>query len=57
MQLTFGNMTFELNIFHLGKAHVHPEEEGPEDVCLTDTIVDEQSQQQRLQEDLIEESA
>ncbi|RVW27707.1 hypothetical protein CK203_112462 [Vitis vinifera] len=31
MQLTFGNMTLELNIFHLCKKHIHPEEEeGPE---------------------------
>ena len=55
MQLTFGNMTLELNIFYLGKKHVHPDEEGPEEVCLIETIVDEQSQQQQLQEDLIEE--
>ncbi|RVW69207.1 hypothetical protein CK203_060821 [Vitis vinifera] len=27
MQLTFGNMTLELNIFHLYKKHIHPEEE------------------------------
>ncbi|RVW21826.1 Transposon Ty3-I Gag-Pol polyprotein [Vitis vinifera] len=26
-QLTFGNMTLELNIFHLCKRHLHPEEE------------------------------
>ena len=25
MQLTFGNMTLELNIFHLYKKHIHPE--------------------------------
>ena len=42
MQLTFGNMTLELNIFHLGKKHVHLEEEGLEEVCLIDTIMDEQ---------------
>ena len=48
MQLTFGNMTLELNIFHLGRKHVHLEEEGPEEVCLIETIVDEQSQQQQL---------
>ena len=36
MLLTFGNMTLELNIFHLSKKHVHPEEEDLEDcVCLT----------------------
>ena len=28
MQLTFGNMTLELNIFHLSKKHMHVEEEG-----------------------------
>ncbi|KAL6338363.1 hypothetical protein AAG906_018734 [Vitis piasezkii] len=27
MQYTFGNMTLELNIFHLYKKHIHPEEE------------------------------
>ena len=27
MQLTFGNMTLEINIFHLCKKHLHPEEE------------------------------
>ncbi|RVW64258.1 Retrovirus-related Pol polyprotein from transposon opus [Vitis vinifera] len=32
MQLTFGNMTLELNIFHLCQKHIHPEEdEGPEE--------------------------
>ncbi|KAL6321586.1 hypothetical protein AAG906_024587 [Vitis piasezkii] len=30
MQLTFGNMTLELNIFHLCQKHIHPQEdEGP----------------------------
>ena len=43
MQLIFRNMTLELNIFHLGKKHVHLEEEGPEEVSLIETIVDEQS--------------
>ncbi|RVW60427.1 Retrovirus-related Pol polyprotein from transposon 17.6 [Vitis vinifera] len=33
MQLTFGNMTLELNIFHLYKKHIHSEkEEGLEEV-------------------------
>ena len=41
MQLTFGNMTLELNIFHLSKKHMHVEEEGPEEVCLIDTIMEE----------------
>ena len=42
VQLTFGNMTLELNIFHLSKKHVHLEEEDLEQVCLIDTIVEEQ---------------
>ena len=29
MKLTFGNMTLELNIFHLSKKHMQPVEEGP----------------------------
>ena len=57
MQLTFGNMTLELNIFHLSKKHVHLEEEGLEEVCLIDTIVEEQCGQQQLQAKLIEELA
>ena len=51
MQLTFGNMTLKLNIFHLSKKHMHPMEEDPEEVCLIDTILDEQSQLQQLQEE------
>ena len=49
MQLTFGNMTLELNIFHLSKKHVHPEEEDLEEVCLIDTIVEEQCEQLQSQ--------
>ena len=41
MQLTFGNMTLELNIFHLSSKHANPEEEGPEEVYLIDTSVGE----------------
>ncbi|KAL6349803.1 hypothetical protein AAG906_001690 [Vitis piasezkii] len=42
MQLTFGNMTLELNIFHLCKRHLHPEEEEEfEEVCLINTLVEE----------------
>ena len=42
MQLTFGNMTLELNIFHLCKRHLHPKkEEGLEEVCLINTLVEE----------------
>ena len=43
MQLSFGNMTLELNIFHLCKKHMHAVEEGPEEVCLIDTILEEQA--------------
>ena len=55
MQLTFGNMTLELNIFHLGKKHMEPVEEGPEEACIIDTILEEQAEQQQLQDVLIEE--
>ena len=42
MQLTFGNMTLELNIFHLCRRHLHLEEEkGFEEVCLINTLVEE----------------
>ena len=54
MQLTFGNMTLELNIFHLCKKHIHPEEEEDlEEVCMIDNLVEEHYDQ-RMQEDLIE---
>ena len=33
-QLTFGNMTLELNIFHLGNKHKSMEEQEPDEVCL-----------------------
>ncbi|KAL6349608.1 hypothetical protein AAG906_035769 [Vitis piasezkii] len=32
MQLTFGNMTLELNIFYMCNKHFHPGEEGPEEM-------------------------
>ena len=40
MQLTFENMTLELNIFHLSKKHMHVVEKGPEEVYLIDTILE-----------------
>ena len=43
MQLTFENMTLELNIFHLSKKHMQPVEEDPEEVCIIDTILEEQA--------------
>ena len=54
MQLMFGNMTLELNIFHLCKKHLHSEEEeGSEEVCMIDTLVEEHCEQS-MEEDLIE---
>ena len=41
MQLTFGNMTLELNIFHLSKRHMQPMEDEYEEVCIIDTILEE----------------
>ena len=55
MQLTFGNITLELNIFHLSKKYMQPVEEGPEEVCIIDTILEEQDNQQKMQDVLIEE--
>ena len=55
MQLTFGNMNLELNIFHLSKKHMHAMEEGPEEVCLIDTILEEQVDQQQLHDVLTKE--
>ena len=56
-QLTFGNMTLELNIFHLSKKHMQPVEDGTEEVCIIDTILEEQADQQRMQDLLTEELA
>ena len=55
MQLTFGNMALELNIFHLGKWHMHSEEDEFEEVCILDTILEEQANQQQVQEILTSE--
>ncbi|WJZ97355.1 hypothetical protein VitviT2T_015964 [Vitis vinifera] len=56
MQLTFGNMTLELNIFYMSKKLITPEEEeGPEEVCLIDALVEEhcnQNMQDKLNESL-----
>ncbi|RVW12504.1 Transposon Ty3-I Gag-Pol polyprotein [Vitis vinifera] len=56
MQLTFGNMTLELNIFHMSKKQITPEEEeGLEEVCIIDTLVEEhcnQNMQDKLNESL-----
>ena len=43
MQLTFGNMTLELNIFHLRKKHMQLVEYVQEEVYIIDTILEEQA--------------
>ena len=55
MQLTFGNMTLELNIFHLSKRHMHSEEDNCEEVCIIDTILEEQANEQQVQDVLTPE--
>ena len=55
MQLTFGNMTLELNIFHLSKKHMQPMEDVQEEVYIIDTILEEQVVQQQMQDVLTEE--
>ena len=55
MQLTFGNMTLELNIFHLSKRHMHPVEGYCEEVCIIDTILEEQANEQQVQDVLTPE--
>ena len=57
MQLTFRNMSLELNIFHISKKHMQPVEDGPEEVCIIDIILEEHANQQRMQDVLIEELA
>ena len=54
MKLTFGNMTLELNIFHLSKKHMQPVEDGLEEICIIDTILEEQDDQQQMQDVLTE---
>ncbi|KAL6310937.1 hypothetical protein AAG906_016240 [Vitis piasezkii] len=38
MQLTFGNMTLELNIFHLCKRHLHPDEDEGLEESLNESL-------------------
>ena len=45
MKLTFGNMTIELNIFHSSKKNMQLVEDGSEEVCIIDTILEEQADQ------------
>ena len=55
MQLTFGNMTIELNIIHLSKRHMHSEEDDCEEVCIIDAILEEQANEQQVQDVLTPE--
>ena len=55
MQLTFGNMTLELNIFHLSKRHMQPMEDDCEEVCIIDIILEEQANEQQVQDVLTQE--
>ncbi|RVW11965.1 hypothetical protein CK203_091821 [Vitis vinifera] len=56
MQLTFDNMTLELNIFYMSKKPITLEEdEGLEEVCIIETLVEEhcnQKMQEKLNESL-----
>ena len=55
MQLTFRNMTLELNIFHLSKRHMQPVEDDCEQVYIIDTILEEQANEQQVQDVLTQE--
>ena len=48
MQLTFRNMTLKVNIFHLSKKHMQPEEDVPEETCIIDNILEEEADQQGM---------
>ena len=50
MQLTFGNMTLKLNIFHFSKWHMQPVEDDCEEVCIIDTILEEHGNEQQVQD-------
>ena len=41
MQLTFGNMTLELNIFHLGSKHKSAEEQEQELMKMSEAVDEE----------------
>ncbi|RVW12918.1 Transposon Ty3-G Gag-Pol polyprotein [Vitis vinifera] len=40
MQLTFGNMTLDLNIFYMSKKQITPEEEEGPELCIIDTLLE-----------------
>ena len=49
MQLTFSNMTLELNIFYMCQKQCHSkEEERPEEVCMIVNLVEEHCNQKML---------
>ena len=51
MQLTFSNMTLELNIFYMYNKQFHlGEEEGPKKVCMIDNLVKEHYDQKMLED-------
>ena len=51
MQLTFGNMTLELNIFYIWSKQFHSgEEKGLEEVCMIDNLVEEHCDQKILED-------
>ena len=50
MQLTFRNMTLELNIFHLRKKHMHQQKDDSEEVCSIEAILEEQANELLVQE-------
>nr|CAN75213.1 hypothetical protein VITISV_042072 [Vitis vinifera] len=51
MQLTFGNMTLELDIFYMCNKQFHPgEEEGLEEVCVIDNLVEEHCDKKMLED-------
>ena len=55
MQLTFGNMTLELNIFHLRKKHMHQQEDDSEEVCAIEAILEKQENELLVQDVLTRE--
>ena len=51
MQLTFGNMTLEFNIFYMCNKQFHQEEEeGSEEVWMIDNLVEEHCNQKMLED-------
>ena len=55
MQLTFVNMTLELDIFHLSKKYMQPVEDDCEEICIIDTILEEQANERQVQNVLNQE--